>query len=181
MCWPTATTWTWPADVAVLIGLPGETRQDIEDTLAFLKTLHATWFRINIATPLLGTEMLDICLRHGYLRGDYIDCDYKRAIVETEDFSAEYIQEKVYAMNLELNFVGNGDFRAGNYRRALLGFRNTLRVKKDHAFALYFAAQCHRHLGSMEDYASHLAEYQAVIDTSSFWKQYAERFGLPCH
>jgi radical SAM superfamily enzyme YgiQ (UPF0313 family) len=166
-------------DVAVLIGLPGETKQDIEDTLAFLKTLDATWFRINIATPLLGTEMLDICLRRGYLRGDYLNCDYKRAIVETEDFTPAYIQEKTYAMNLELNFVGNSDVRAGNYRRALLGFNNALRVRKDHAFALYFGAQCHERLGNMEERAAYLSRYRAAIDASPFWKQYAQRFGLP--
>jgi len=38
-------------DVNILIGLPGETKQDIEDSRKFLKTINANWFRINVATP----------------------------------------------------------------------------------------------------------------------------------
>ncbi|MGC9197170.1 MAG: radical SAM protein, partial [Syntrophobacteraceae bacterium] len=128
-------------DANILIGLPGETKQDIEDTRAFLKTLDATWFRIYVATPLVGSEMLDTCIKNKYLKGSYIGCDFKKAVVETRDFTAEYIQEKAYALNLELNFVENSDMRLGNYAAALKGFENTIRVKSDHAFACYFAAK----------------------------------------
>lgn len=165
-------------DVAILIGLPGETKQDIEDTLEFLKTLHVMWFRINIATPLLGTEMLEICLKNGYLIGDYLACDFKRAIVKTEDFSPEYIQDKVYSMNLELNFVRNNDYISGNYERAILGFENALRVKNDHAFAYYFAAKCYKEISMMGMYETYRAKYAEIISHSEFWKNHAIQFSL---
>jgi len=166
------------SDVTILIGLPGETKQDIEDTRAFLKTLDATWFRINIATPLVGSEMLDICIKNNYLKGSYIGCDFKDAVIETEDFTTEYIKEKAYSLNLELNFVGNSDLRLGNYEKALKGFENTIRVKSDHAFAYYFAAKCYKMMNLDEKYLAYKAKYQELIEKSAFWKNYANQFNL---
>lgn len=165
-------------DVAILIGLPGETKQDIEDTRLFLKTINATWFRINVATPLAGSEMLDICIENDYLKGDYIDCDFKRAIIETDDFTPEYIQEKAYSLNLELNFVENSDFRSGHYETALKGFMNAIRVKSDHALALYFAAKCFKMMNLDEQYEAYKLRYNQIIGKSTFWRDYADKFNL---
>ncbi|MCX6993114.1 MAG: radical SAM protein [Kiritimatiellaeota bacterium] len=166
------------SDLSILIGLPGETKQDIEDARSFLKTLNATWFRISMATPLIGSEMLDICKKHNYLKGDYLGCNFKRAVVETEDFTAEFIQEKAYSLNLELNFLNNSDFRLGNYETALKGFENTIKVKSDHAFAFYFAAKCCKKLNLDEKYQSYNAKYHGIIKNSEFWKNYAHQFDL---
>ena len=166
-------------DVAVLIGLPGETKQDIEDARSFFKTLNPTWFRFSIATPLVGSEMYDIGMKNNYIKGDYINCDFKRAIIETEDFTAAYIQEKAYSLNLELNFLLNGDFKLGNYSTALKGFENTIKVRGDHAFAFYFAAKCSKLLALNEKYLAYKAKYQEIIKESAFWRNYANQFSLP--
>lgn len=166
-------------DVNILIGLPGETKKDIEGTRSFLKTLDATWFRIYIATPLVGSEMYDICVKNNYLKGSHIGCDFKRAVIETEDFTAKYIQEKAYSLNLELNFVGNSDFRLGNYKKALKGFENTIKVKNDHAFAYYFAAKCYQKMSLDKKYRAYKAKYQQLIKKSAPWKNYAKQFNLP--
>ena len=96
-------------DVAILMGLPGETKSDIEDAKDFFGSIKPNWFRFSMATPLVGSEMLDICLDKGYLKGDYLKCDFKKPIIETEDFTPEYIQETAYLLNLEFNFVRNVD------------------------------------------------------------------------
>lgn len=166
------------SDVYVLIGLPGETKKDIEDARLFLRSIDATWVRINIATPLPGSEMLEICLKKGYLKGDYLSCDYKRAIIETEEFTAEYIQEKAYDLNLELNFVHNPDFRLGNYEAALQGFENTVRIKADHAFAYFYAAKCCQLMCLKDKYDVYRNKYNEIVKGSEFWRKYADRFGL---
>jgi len=165
-------------DANILIGLPGETKQDIEDTRAFLKTLDATWFRIYIATPLVGSEMYEICVKNNYLKGNHIGCDFKRGIIGTEDFTPEYIQNKVYSLNLELNFVGNSDFRLENYGKALKGFENTIKVRSDHAFAYYFAAKCCKMMNLDEKYLAYKVKYQEIIEKSAFWRNYANQFNL---
>jgi radical SAM superfamily enzyme YgiQ (UPF0313 family) len=165
-------------DVNILIGLPGETKEDIEDTRAFLKTIHGTWFRINRAVPLLGSEMLDICRKKNYLKGDYLNCSFKSAIVETEEFSTEYIEETAYALNLELNFVENSDYRLGNYDVALKGFENVIRIKSDHAIAYYYAAKCYEKLGNKEKSRGYMDQAKNNAQ-KPFWRRYIDLFEIP--
>lgn len=166
-------------DVNILIGLPGETKQDIQDTRIFLKKIDATWIRIVVATPVVGSEMLKICLEKNYIKGNYMDCDFKKAIVETEEFSTEYIQEIAYVMNLEINFVENSDMRNGNYALALEGFENAIRAKDDHAIAYYYAAQCYEKLGNTEKATSYLNLAKDIFTEKPFWQNYSTIFNLP--
>lgn len=166
-------------NVNILIGLPGETKQDIEDTRAFLKTINGNWFLIFCANPLVGSEMFDICRKKNYLKGRYVGSDYKKAVVETEDFTAEYIQEMAYSLNLELNFVENSDFRLGDYSMALKGFENAIRAKKDHAIAYYYAAQCHEKLGNPEKSQQYINTAKVIASENPFWRNYADKFNIP--
>ena len=164
--------------VNILIGFPGETKSDIEDSRAFLKTINANWFIILIATPLVGSEMFDICLKKNYIKGNYLDCSFKRGIVETEDFSIEYIKKMEYVLNLELNFVENSDIRLGDYRTALKGFENAIRAKDDHVFAYYYAAKCYEKLGNLEKACEYENNVKTVIKEKPFWRQYIGMFNI---
>ncbi|OGM93870.1 B12-binding domain-containing radical SAM protein [Candidatus Wolfebacteria bacterium RIFOXYD1_FULL_48_65] len=166
-------------DANILIGLPGETRQDIEDSLAYLKTLDANWFRIYIATPLVGSDMLKTCLERGYIKASHIGSDFKHAVITTEEFTPEWLQEKVYAMNLELNFVCNSDVRLGNYAKALQGFENAIRVKQDHALAYYYAALCYGKLCEADKADEYFATACAIVARDEFWRHYADMFNIP--
>ena len=165
-------------NVNVLIGLPGETKQDIEDARAFLKTINANWYLIFCATPLVGSEMYDICKANNYLTDDYSGCDYKQAAISTEDFTAQYIQEMAYFLNLELNFVQNSDFRLGHFDVALKGFESAIRAKSDHAFAYAYAAKCYTHLGDLEKAKRYSEIAETIVQENIFWKNYLEKFNL---
>lgn len=166
------------SDINILIGLPGETRKDIEDTRSFLKTINANWFRVMVATPLAGSEMFDICIKRNYLKHGYLDCNYKKAVVETEEFTAEWIQEKAYLLNLELNFVCNTDFKFGRYRIALKGFENAIAAKNNHAIAYYYAAQCYKELGELDKAQQYMNTAKRVIEEDSLWRKYANMFNI---
>lgn len=166
-------------DCNILLGLPGERKQDIEDTRNFLRTVHANWFRINVATPLQGSEMHDICEEKNYFKGVVIDSNYKKAIVGTEEFDPQYIQEATYDLNIELNFVHNADMRLGQYETALRGFENALTAKPDHALALYYASLCHHHLGHEVHAARLLEQAEAAYPTSPLWEKYVRRYNIP--
>ncbi|MCM8763858.1 MAG: radical SAM protein [Candidatus Omnitrophica bacterium] len=165
-------------DVNILIGLPGATKKDIEDTRAFLRTIKADRFRINRAVPLVGSEMLDICIRKGYVKEDYLNANFKKAIIETEDFTSKYIEEIAYVMNLELNFVFNNNYCSGNYEIALKGFENAIRAKNDHAIAYYYAAKCYERLGQLEK-AKQYMEKAKTNAKKPFWNKYFRMFNIP--
>ena len=113
-------------DVNIIIGMPGETKDDIKEAREFLKELYGTWFRIYAAVPLEGSDMYKEAVAKGYLTDGYINGDFKKAVIQTDDWSAEYIQHACYSMNLDLNFLTNSEMRLGNYSRALTEFENTI-------------------------------------------------------
>ncbi len=166
-------------DCNILIGLPGETKADIEDTRAFLRTVNANWFRINVATPLLGSEMYDICEERSYFKGIAIEANYKKAVVETGDFTAEFIQQTTYDLNIDLNFVHNTDMRLGNYETAIRGFDNVFKAKPDHAIGMYYKALCLARIGQGAAAAALHERARQIAANGGFWLDYIERFHIP--
>jgi anaerobic magnesium-protoporphyrin IX monomethyl ester cyclase len=162
----------------LLIGMPGETKQDIEDARINLRRVETNWFNIVCASPLVGSDMHKLAKEKNYIRGDTLGADYRLAVIKTEDFTPEYIQDMQYLMNLELNFVYNTDVRLGEYEQALHAFDNVLRMKPDHAFAFYFGAQCHKGLGNEEKYEEYMEGY-FQCSTDPFWRKHIEYFKLP--
>ena len=162
----------------ILIGIPGETKEDIEETRRNLRTINSNWFHINCTSPLVGSEIHSKSRQLGFIRGETLGADYKVAAIETPDFSTSYIQEMQYVMNLELNFVHNNDVRLGEYALALRGFENVIKIKSDHAFAWHFASICHERLGH-ESKATECAERYLEYSQTPFWQKYVDMFNLP--
>ncbi|MES9845368.1 MAG: radical SAM protein [Candidatus Sedimenticola sp. PURPLELP] len=163
----------------IVLGLPGETKADIQDSIDYLKSLKVNWYNITIATPLLGSELYDICKENGYFKGDPFTSDFRRPVINTEDFTPEYIERKAYEMNLLLNFVNNLDMRDGKYKEALNRFKSVSNACNDHAFAFYFMARCYQQLHDTENFLSAAGKYEKIISGSDFWKSYADKLELP--
>jgi len=165
-------------DCNILIGLPGETKSDIKDTLEFLKTIDADWFRINVATPLAGSEMYDICEDKNYFKEKPLLGNFKKAIVETPEFTSEYIQETSYMMNIELNFVNNSNMRFERYSSALDGFRSVLRAKYDHPLAHYYSGVCLKMLGDMTGAKDAFRMAKKYSLENEFWMKIINKFNI---
>jgi anaerobic magnesium-protoporphyrin IX monomethyl ester cyclase len=161
----------------ILIGMPGETKQDIEEGKQNLLNLYVNWYHVVCASPLVGSDMHSLALDKNYIDGETLGADYRRAVINTKDFSAMYIQEQQYLMNLELNFVQNSDIRLQNYEVALKGMNNVIRVKEDHFFGHYYAAICYREL---KDINKARESFEKAIHYSKlkFWKKYIVHFNI---
>lgn len=166
----------------VIIGFPGETKAMIEEGVKSIKRLGANWYSIYIATPLVGSELYEICLNKGYIskKDNIFAASYFTSIIETKDFSSDWIQNKAYEINLRLNFVENFDMRSHNYTIALKLFeRIFMYVIREHAFAYYFAAVCAKKLGMAKKYASYKQMYNQIVSRSAYWRAWADYFSLP--
>lgn len=59
---------------AFIMGLPGETRETIQETIAFAKMLDLESIQVSLASPYPGTEFFEQCKREGWIASDsYID------------------------------------------------------------------------------------------------------------
>jgi len=159
-------------DCNIILGMPGETMADIEETRAFLKTLSANWFRINVATPLAGSEMYIKAKEKGQIVGDIRMAGYKQCVVRTDDFEPGQIEKIAYEMNLELNFLHNLDVRRGNWQRAIESFENVLSLKEDHALASFMLFKCHAAAGEQETSDAYLRKTAAIYAVDPFWKKF---------
>ena len=162
----------------ILIGMPGETKEDLDEGRRNLKTVYTNWFNIACASPIVGSEMHEIAKENSYIQRNTMGADYRTAVIATEDFSPDYIQQYQYRMNLELNFVGNNDMRFGDYETALLGFTNVIRLRYDHAFAHFFASQAYAASGQADQAQHHRDEYLKYCN-NDFWTKWVEFFELP--
>lgn len=66
--------WTKEAGINVIgyfmIGLPGETKATIKETIAFAKELELDFYSFSLTTPFPGTELYDSALKAGLIRGE---------------------------------------------------------------------------------------------------------------
>ena len=62
---------------AVMIGLPRETREDIESTLELMRTINTDIFDVNCYIPLPGTELYDELSKEQKDRLDWKEIGYK--------------------------------------------------------------------------------------------------------
>ena len=166
-------------DCNVIIGMPGETKQDIIDSREFLKTLYADWFRIFVATPIPGSEMHQTVLQNNLYKVPPIKGNYKRAVIQTEHLTPDFVQFMTYYMNIELNFVFNSNMRLGRYDVALESFENVIGVKSDHAIAHYYSSICAEKIGDSAKSRLHLQTAEKIIKSTNFWDVFIDDFSLP--
>jgi anaerobic magnesium-protoporphyrin IX monomethyl ester cyclase len=78
-----------------VIGLPGETREQIQRTIDFAENTGFDYVTFSIATPYPGTRMFDICKNNGYFveQLDYTKLKFGRGNIRTSEFDPEYLEE----------------------------------------------------------------------------------------
>jgi anaerobic magnesium-protoporphyrin IX monomethyl ester cyclase len=111
-----------------VIGLIGETKEDIEETIKFaykLRQLGADSFIFSIATPLYGTELYEQAKRGGFLRNCFSDEALAEAepLIETPEFTADDLRELCARANLV-----NPTFTRDKVKKALRDPKKAIKV-----------------------------------------------------
>jgi radical SAM superfamily enzyme YgiQ (UPF0313 family) len=164
-----------------IIGMPGETVEDIAMTVDFIKEVGFNWSKIFIATPVVGSEMYEDCVQKGYLTTDNIEeYHFAKCIIRTPSFEPHELDRLKYLINLEVNFVENYDLRLNRPQRAATSFEDVLRRVDNHAFAYFFLGRCHEKMGNRGDAEYCYGRYQETLNSGDKqWLNYAQHFGLP--
>lgn len=97
-----------PLLVHFMIGMPGETREEINGTLAFALELFerwGAWPSVQYATPLPGTRLAERAAQHGHVLpvlGDWGPHFQQRPSIATPDFSLEELRQFKETFDLRL-------------------------------------------------------------------------------
>ncbi|MBN1900208.1 radical SAM protein [Candidatus Sumerlaeota bacterium] len=90
-----AIRWTREAGILsmayFILGLPGETRKTIEETIRFAKRIDPDYVNFHVATPFPGTELYEMAKEHGWLTSnDWSDYEEEgSAVLRTEELTSE--------------------------------------------------------------------------------------------
>lgn len=162
-----------------VIGLPGETLEDIEVTMDFIHKTPFNWVDIYIASPVAGSELYDICREKGYLRsGDLGEYNFWEGSIETPEFRPEQIQEIQLINVLRKDFVDNYDMLHENYKRALINFEHVINTNPDNPFAYYYAALASKNLLYNDKSLKYYDSLKKIISKNPQWKYYFDMFSV---
>lgn len=163
-----------------MLGIPGETKEQMKETINFMLGNKINWCGIAMAKPLGGTKMYEICRDNNYIKDNSIGFQSEmKAHINTPDFTSEEIDAIVYDANILVNFVNNYDlFRGGNPQNAIIGFNHVLDLIPEHPFALYYKAVALKRLGETGKAEECLKLFDSVIEKSPIWEDLIDKYGL---
>ena len=79
--------------VNFIIGFPHETWDQIRETFDFAEKIDVDLVNFHLATPLPKTELMDICVKEGYLPKDYCGVvGYTKGCISTDEFTGQELQ-----------------------------------------------------------------------------------------
>jgi radical SAM superfamily enzyme YgiQ (UPF0313 family) len=150
-----------------ILGFPGETRAQMEETVAFAASLPADWSVFSIAAPLIGTEMYAQLLDRGAIDRSFNwdSAFFQERSFDTPEVSARELKDLAYRANLEVNFFGNHNLRTGSYRRAYDLFHEVARVYDGHAAAHLCMARALDGLGRQVEARRERQRCRELIDS----------------
>lgn len=166
-----------------VIGLPGETDAEREETRQFILDTGFDWAFFNYATPLRGSALFEQCKREGWLAPEHqrigaIDMtDY---VINAPGIDKAALKRFLFDLNLEANFVKNRNMREGNYELAATTFKEVINRHEGQPFAHYFLAEAYTGMGLEHQRlaAAHYRRFRELIEADPEWADHAERYGL---
>lgn len=104
-----------------MVGIPGESIEDMEESIEFAKRIEPDSIQVSIATPLPSTELVDIAKKIGRIEiTDWEMIDYMwHGVIRTEDFSPQD------ARRMQKRFLKSFYFRPSYFLTQLRRIRST--------------------------------------------------------
>ena len=162
--------------IALIVGFPDETIDDINDALGYLRKAEYHWATISNLIPISGSEVHSQIVKKTGMEYRMDSANFFMAHYANPETAEHMLGDIKYTMNLDINFVHNPYMRMGKYDLAVKRFEAILRSYPAHAFALYYLAKCRDELG--QDSKHEYGKYREAVAASPMWHKYAGHFGL---
>lgn len=122
-----------------ILGMPGETVDSLENTYRLIEEIQLDWNCFNVATPLPGTEMAQVCIDNNYINKNYIghfeNIHLTESIIDTPYLTHHQVNQYFYYFNSFTNFIApldNLDEEDMEYKYFM--YRRVKEMVPDHKF-----------------------------------------------
>lgn len=133
-----------------ILGFPGETKEQMLETIEYAKSMGSDWCVFNLAIPLIGTEMYDTFIQAGCIKDDlesWSNSFFPKRTFDTNEILAGELEELAYRANLECNFINNRNKVDKNFGRAIEIYEDIVRAYPFHIIGLYCIMECKKQMG----------------------------------
>jgi radical SAM superfamily enzyme YgiQ (UPF0313 family) len=144
-----------------ILGLPGETRQTIRNTINFAKELDVETIQVSVAHAYPGTELYDQVVKNGFMAADTKMVDeggHQLVHIEYPDLPAAEIMEQVHRFYDEYYFRPKAAFRI--LKRAAFNSDDRKRLYKEAKAFLKTRAMRHKWVQEKQSEAESSAAVQ---------------------
>ena len=153
-----------------ILGFPGETRQQMQETIDYARALQADWCDFFLAIPLVGSEMHDQFVDMGVIPADDPLCSKAYVLgrtFDTPEITAADLKELAYRANLECNFLHNANMTEGRFDQAAALFEDVVQRYPFHVVGWHCLVECYGKLGRADkaDRARATLENRLKTDT----------------
>jgi len=166
-----------------ILGFPGETREQMAESVEYAKELDADWYHIFVATPLAGSEMYKEFVEMGAIKELDVDvwtrAFYKERLFDIPYITADELNDIAYRANLECNFFSNPNMLNGRYEMAITLFERIIKKYHFHIIAWYCLMHCYINLNNQDKADIIRDEIAKIISNderaASMYKKYSDR------
>jgi magnesium-protoporphyrin IX monomethyl ester (oxidative) cyclase len=135
-----------------ILGYPRETKKQMQETVDFAANLGLDWALFFIATPIPGSELLEMCKKGNYLVNENLDYvkNFFVSNIRTPEFTPEYVEKLREEANFNINFKNNINLRLGNYDKAISDFSEVVKLYPRLDFAHFYLGVAYEKKGLIE-------------------------------
>ncbi|MDP3396787.1 MAG: cobalamin-dependent protein [Methanoregula sp.] len=157
-----------------ILGFPRETKELMQETISYARSVQADWSVFSIASPLLGSEMYNQFVGMGVIEdtpSTWGRSTYSERTFDMPEISAQELNDLAYRANLECNFLFNPNFLKGDYDRALKLYTDITFKFPFHVVAWYCILRCYKKMGQTREAAEIEAKLRALTLHNSVGKE----------
>jgi len=139
------------------------------------------WCFFNYATPLRGSQLYKDCVDNGWIKEKYRELgsiNMSEYVLDIPGTSKEEIQETIFNMNIDLNFVNNVNIRDANIELAIRSFKEVLLRHKGHPIAHFMLSICYKTIGNIELDEYHYGIFKDIVNENLNWLDVCSKFNL---
>ena len=157
-----------------LLGFPGETKQNMQETVDYARNLELDWAYFSVTTPLPGTKIYDLCVEKNYIDLDDFDLlkAFNRSIINTEEFSAKWVDEFRHNAIIDVCFKHNANLLHYDLEKAINNFESVVESYPTFDFAKFYLAEAYMKQGDVEKAK---ALYQQTLAVNPDYSEAQER------
>lgn len=135
-----------------LLGFPGETQDNMRDTLEYARSLELDWCIFSVTSPLPGTKIYDICVEKGYIDLENYDLmtSFHKCIITTPEFDPEFVHEFREEAIIDVCFRNNPNLLKYDIDKAITNFKDVVSNYPHFDFANFYLGEAYLKKGNRE-------------------------------